>query len=40
MKKGLLTFVVLICVVILASSCRRRKEVCAAYQKVEVRQDK
>lgn len=36
MKKGLWVLIVLVAVMVTASSCRRRKEACAAYNRVEV----
>lgn len=40
MKKGLLTLLVVVVVLVVLSSCRRRKEACAAYNRVEVTEQK
>jgi hypothetical protein len=40
MKRGLLTLIVLLVTLITLSACRRKKEVCAAYNKVEVSEQK
>jgi hypothetical protein len=40
MKKGLLTLMVVLMVMAVLSSCRRRKEACAAYNRVEVTDQK
>ncbi len=36
MKKGLWVLIVLVIVMITASYCRRRKDACAAYNRVEL----
>jgi hypothetical protein len=40
MKKGLLTIFVVLAVMLVTSSCKRKKEACAAYNRVEVTQQK